>query len=245
MQQPAKYFHKRLNSTNMYASQFLAKQLVKEPFWIRTDDQFAGKGQGAHAWISPPGLNLTGTLVIFPDHLPVQHQFDLSKTFALAAAAFLEIYIDDVRLKWPNDLYVRDHKIGGILIETAIIGSVIDHVVLGIGINVNQLDFSGDIPNPLSISNITGVEYDLTELEDLFLSTFINFYSLMEKEDFERINSLYLDRLYRFNELADFRTHAGQITAKIVGVTGYGHLVLETKSGETESYAYQEIEYVM
>ncbi|MCX6226217.1 MAG: biotin--[acetyl-CoA-carboxylase] ligase, partial [Bacteroidia bacterium] len=202
MQQPAKYFHKRLNSTNLYANQMLKKYSLKEPFWIRTDDQFAGKGQGNHSWISEPGQNLTGTLTIFPHQFEASHQFNLSKIFAIATAVFLELFINEIRIKWPNDLYAGDKKIGGILIETAILGSFIDHAILGAGININQVRFPVDLPNPISISMLTGLKYDLHEMENLFLESFRNQYCLIESGRYEEIHTQYLNRLYRFNEPA-------------------------------------------
>jgi BirA family transcriptional regulator, biotin operon repressor / biotin---[acetyl-CoA-carboxylase] ligase len=245
MQQPVKYFHKRLNSTNIYASQQLAKMTSRMPFWIRTDEQFAGKGQGNKSWISEPGQNLTGTLALFPDQFHASAQFALSQVFALAGASFLELFIDDVRIKWPNDLYAGDKKIGGILIETAIIGQVIDHAILGIGINVNQDTFPGDIPNPVSIKMITGLEYDLGEMETLFLESFRNQYALIENASFDKINSLYINKLYALEEWKSFSTGDQLLQAKITGVNEYGHLQLVTRTGTTRSFAYQEIEYLI
>ncbi|MFA5814153.1 MAG: biotin--[acetyl-CoA-carboxylase] ligase [Bacteroidales bacterium] len=245
MQQPAKYFHKRLNSTNLCASQMLPKQPAREPFWVRTDDQFAGRGQGNRTWISEPGQNLTGTLAIFPHQFEASLQFDLSKTFALAAAGFLELFIDEIRIKWPNDLYAGDRKIGGILIETAILGKFIDHAILGIGININQVKFPGDIPNPISISMLTGLEYDLAEMENLFLESFLNRYYLIESGNFEQINNQYINKLYRFDEFVHFKTANKVFIAKIIGVTEYGHLILQTDSGTIQTYAYKEVEYIL
>lgn len=244
MQQPAKYFHKRLNSTNLYVSQILLKNPAREPFWVRTDDQFAGKGQGSHTWISEPGQNLTGTLAIFPHQFETSRQFDLSKTFALAAVGFLELFIDEILIKWPNDLFAGDRKIGGILIETSILGKFIDHAILGAGMNINQVKFPGDIPNPISISMLTGLKYDLPEMESLFLETFLNRYYLIESGNFEQINNQYINKLYRFDEFVHFKTANKVFIAKIIGVTKYGHLILQTHSGTIQTYAYKEVEYI-
>lgn len=244
MQQPAKYFHKRLNSTNLYAAQMVLKHPEKEPFWIRTDDQFAGKGQGRNAWNSEPGMNLTGTLVVFPFQFEASAQFALSKTFALAAASFLELFINGIRIKWPNDLYAGNKKIGGILIETAILGKFVDHAILGAGININQVIFPDNIPNPISISLLTGLKYGLDEMENLFLQCFLNQYRLIESGNFEVINNQYLRKLYRFGELARFKASDNIFTAKIIGVNNYGHLILQTETGTAQTYAYQEVEYL-
>lgn len=245
MQQPVKYFHKRLNSTNLYVNQLLLKQPVREPFWVRADDQFEGRGQGEHTWSSMPGLNLTGTLAIFPEQFEAAHQFAISQVFALAAAGFLELYVDHVRIKWPNDLYAGNEKLGGILIETGILGKYIDHAILGIGININQQVFPAELPNPVSLSMLTGCKYDLIQLENLFLESFINHYQLIESGRFEEINNRYLSKLYRFNEYAHFKCGEEVFKARITAVSEYGHLILQSDDGSTQSYAYQEVEYVI
>ena len=245
MQQPAKYFHKRLNSTNLYVSQMLSKQPAKLPFWVRTDDQFAGRGQGSRKWFSEPGQNLTGTLAIFPVQFSASDKFNLSKIFALAAAGFLELFIDEIRIKWPNDLYAGDRKIGGILIETAIQGKFISHAILGTGININQVNFPKEIPNPVSISMLTGIKYNLAEMENLFLESFRNHYSLIESGRFEEIHDQYLHKLYQFNESVNFKTADKTFTAKIMGVSEFGHLLLQTGSGTIQPYAYREVEYIL
>jgi BirA family transcriptional regulator, biotin operon repressor / biotin---[acetyl-CoA-carboxylase] ligase len=245
MQHPVKYFHKRLNSTNLYVSKMLTKQIAKQPFWVRTDDQFAGKGQGKKTWTSEPGQNLTGTLAIFPVQLEGCYQYDLLKIFALSTACFLELFIDETRIKWPNDLYVGDKKIGGILIETGILGKWIDHALFGAGININQVKFPPSIPNPISISMLTGLRYDLDEMENLFLDTFLNQYTFIESGRFNEINNLYINKLYRFDEESAFTTGGKTFNARIIGVNEFGHLLLETDSGKIQSYDYQDVEYII
>jgi len=245
MQQPLKYFHKRLNSTNLYATQMVSELPEKVPFWIRTDDQYEGKGQGSHTWVSQPGLNITGTLVIFPDQLEASDQFTLSKTFSLAIACFLELFIDEVKIKWPNDLYAGDKKIAGILIETAIMGKYISHAVLGVGVNINQKIFPSDIPNAVSVSILTGLDHNLPDLEQLLIESFLNQYRMMEATRFNEINDQYINRLFRYNEWAYYRALGKTLYGKITGVNEYGHLMIETGSGLVESFAYQEVEYIL
>ncbi|MFA6127338.1 MAG: biotin--[acetyl-CoA-carboxylase] ligase [Bacteroidales bacterium] len=245
MQQPVKYFHKRLNSTNLYANKLLVKQQVRQPFWIRTDDQFAGKGQGNHTWISEKEKNLTGTLVVFPNQIEASRQFELSKCFALAAVSFLDLFIDEVYIKWPNDLYAGDKKIGGILIETAILGKYLDHAIFGLGLNINQMIFSNELPNPVSIRLLTGIDYRLPEMETLFLESFVNQYRLIESEDFEVLDDEYVNRLYLINEFARYRASDKIFHAKILGVTENGHLIVQTDAGAVQTFSYGEVEYIL
>lgn len=245
MQQPVKYFYKRLNSTNLRVAQMVDEMDGTQPFWVRTDDQFAGKGQGTHTWISEAGQNLTGTLAIFPSRFEASRQFALSQVFALSAVVLLELFLDEVRIKWPNDLYAGDRKIGGILIETAILGPFINYAILGLGININQRKFSDSIPNPISISMLTGMNYNLAEFEDLFLEAFRNKYSLIESGRFAELNSQYVNKLYKIGEMCGFKTSKKSFEARITGVNEFGHLLLQTPTGSIQSYAYQEVEYII
>lgn len=245
MQPITKIFKKRLKSTNLYASGLLVKNRPTDPFWIRADDQFGGKGQGDHTWASEPGKNLTGTLVIFPERLNASEQFILSMTFALAVNDFLGLFTGEIMIKWPNDLYAGEKKIGGILIETAVMGPWIDHAILGVGINVNQVDFPADVPNPVSLTRLTGVKHDLVELENLLLASFRNWYRMIESGNLIGVQEEYLKRLYRFGKLADYQTNNKIFKARITGVTPFGHLILEDERGLKRSFAFQEVQYLI
>jgi BirA family biotin operon repressor/biotin-[acetyl-CoA-carboxylase] ligase len=223
----------------------LSKPHEKVPFWIRAEEQYAGRGQGRKIWLTEPGQNLTGTLAVFPDNFKASCQFDLSKAFALATVSFLELFIDDVQIKWPNDLYVGSKKIGGILIETAILGNLVDYAILGIGLNINQLSFPSTVPNPISVSLLTHIAYDLVEMEDLFLQTCVNQFGIIEAGLTNSISEQYVNKLYRHNEFAEFKSGESFFTAKIIGVSEFGHLILQHKSGEIQTFAYQEVEYIL
>jgi BirA family biotin operon repressor/biotin-[acetyl-CoA-carboxylase] ligase len=245
MQPVTKIFKKRLKSTNLYAARLLIKSRPESPLWIRTDNQYAGRGQGNHTWVSEPGKNLTGTLVIFPERLMSSDQFSLSMALSVAMADFLGLFTDDITIKWPNDLYAGHKKIGGLLIETAIMGSWIEHAILGIGINVNQKVFPDDITNPVSLACLTGMSFNLGVLEDLLLESFRNRYGMIESGTLDGIRKDYLKKLYRFGEFADYQTDNKTLRAKIIGVTQFGHLILEDERGLRRSFAFQEIKYLI
>lgn len=245
MQPVTKIFRKRLKSTNVYASSLLAKSRLTHPFWVRTDNQFGGKGQGDHTWISQPDRNLTGTLVIFPERLNASEQFVLSMVFTLAASDFLELFTGEIMIKWPNDLYAAEKKIGGILIETAVMGPWIDHAILGAGININQTGFPPDIPNPVSLTLLTGMQYDIVELENLLLESCTNRYRMVESGDFNGIRHDYLKKLFRFGELAEYQSNSKIFKARITGVSPFGHLILENERGLKQQFAFQEVKYLL
>jgi BirA family biotin operon repressor/biotin-[acetyl-CoA-carboxylase] ligase len=169
----------------------------------------------------------------------------LSQAFSIAALSFLKLFLDDVTVKWPNDLYVSGKKIGGILIETGILGSRIEHAVLGIGINVNQLKFPDDLPNPVSIKQITGVRYNLVEMEDLFIQTFINSYAYIEASCFDRINDLYISNLYRLGQPTQFSSGEKDFIATITGTDEFGQLKLKMQNGTEVTFGYQEVRFVI
>ena len=244
MQQPIKYFHNRLNSTNLLAAKMVSEQHEKIPFWIRTDDQFAGRGQGDNSWLSAAGQNLTGTLVIYPDHFLAVKQFSISQVFALSALTFLRLFAGDVTIKWPNDLYCGDKKAGGILIETAVSGQYLNHVILGIGLNINQVDFPKGLPNPVSIGMITGLQYDLQEMEELLITAFQSFFGLLENGEFSRIHDDYSGNLYRLGEWSRFRRGGEVFSARISGVNEFGQLLLERENGASAAFNYHELEYL-
>ncbi|HBB93275.1 MAG: biotin--[acetyl-CoA-carboxylase] ligase [Bacteroidetes bacterium GWF2_49_14] len=239
-----KIFRKRVSSTNIFAASLIADGNSTEPFWIRTDDQYAGRGQGAHTWKTEPGKNLTGSLVIFPDGLQGAAQFFLSMTFSLAAADFLSLFTDQVKIKWPNDLYVNGEKIGGILIETSILGNYLHHAILGIGININQEIFPATIPNPLSLRQISGQNYDLEEMEDLFLESFRNRYRYLEAGNRDTIRKEYLEKMLRFDQPGRYKASEREFTARIVDVNEFGYLILQEDSGVMQEFAFQEVEYL-
>jgi BirA family biotin operon repressor/biotin-[acetyl-CoA-carboxylase] ligase len=239
-----KIFRKRLSSSNIYAASCIAEGNDQVPFWIRTDDQYAGRGQGGHTWDTEPGKNLTASLVVFPEGLPGASQFLLSMTFSLAAVDLLTLYTNQVKIKWPNDLYVNGKKIGGILIETSIMGNYLHHAILGIGINVNQEKFPDNLPNPISLKQISGLSYELEAIEDLFLESFTNRYHYLEAGKWDDIRKEYLVNMLRFNQLDKYKTGEREFLARIVGVNDFGYLILEEETGAMKEFAFQEVEFL-
>jgi BirA family biotin operon repressor/biotin-[acetyl-CoA-carboxylase] ligase len=124
-------------------------------------------------------------------------------------------------------------------------GNRIDHAILGIGINVNQLFFPSGLPNPVSIVAITDFHYDLPEIEDLFLESFVTHYSMLESGLFERISREYINKLYRFGESASFRIGSSVVVARISGITEFGQLILDKDDGTSSIFNYQELEYII
>ena len=158
------------------------------------DHQTAGRGQGTHTWESEPGKNLLFSLLTCPTWVPVRQQFLLSEAGALAVKDALDTYTDGITLKWPNDVYWNDKKISGTLIETSIDSKGIKRCIFGIGININQMEFRSDAPNPVSLAQILGHEVDREEVLQKIIEAFKKYYLIVHQcqkfqEEIEQIKT--------------------------------------------------------
>lgn len=232
-----------IDSTNNYATARLAKENWAEGTTIISSVQSNGKGQTGNSWESEKDKNLLTSVVLYPTFLPIQHQFEISKVVALAVHDVASEFVGNVTIKWPNDIYVGSKKIAGILIENAIMGNEISWVVAGVGLNVNQTKFLSDAPNPVSIAMLTGMEYDLYEVLNKFLKHLHKWYNRLKKEGSSEIDQLYLNKLYRIDETAQYHDSLGSFTGKITGVNPFGHLIIQKENGETCSYGFKEVAF--
>lgn len=154
-----------VDSTNEYAKALLSESSPEEGTVIAAREQTAGKGQFGKKWESAPGENLTFSVIFYPGFLEAAraHQLHYAVSLALHDFFFARLQLD-TRIKWPNDIYHGDKKICGILIENALIKEHLSYSVIGIGINVNQTTFHPDIPNPVSLKQLLGKQFDLKPL---------------------------------------------------------------------------------
>ena len=148
------------DSTNNYLREQSAKARLPEGSLVIADFQTAGKGQVGNSWESEAGKNLMFSILLYPDFLPANRQFLISQIASLSVKETLEKYTDSVTVKWPNDIYWKDRKICGMLIENDLSGQYLYCSVVGIGLNINQEIFRSDAPNPVSLTQITGKTYD-------------------------------------------------------------------------------------
>jgi BirA family biotin operon repressor/biotin-[acetyl-CoA-carboxylase] ligase len=153
---------KEIDSTNHWLKEQSNKQFLDEGTTVVAEYQTAGKGPRGNRWDSEAGKNITCSLLLYPDFLPVKQHFLLSKVVALGIKDAAEQYIRPVHIKWPNDIYYQNRKIAGILIENEITGQTIGKSIVGIGLNVNQEQFSDAAPNAVSIKQILGERKNVT-----------------------------------------------------------------------------------
>ena len=208
---------------------------IHEVVWA--DYQTAGRGQGTNTWESERGKNLTFSILLHPVDLPANRQFLLSMQVSLAICEALGEHIGDLSIKWPNDIYWRNAKIAGILIENSLQGSVIRDSIVGVGLNVNQRQFMSDAPNPISLWQICEHE---TDREQLLKDILAALDRLLGQEVRER----YLSMLYRRKGFHPYVDKDGAFMAELEDVEDDGHLLLCDDSGGRRRYAFKEVMFI-
>lgn len=232
-----------IDSTNRYLKNY-REEGDEEMIVAVADYQAAGKGQGTHTWESEKGKNLLFSIKVYPHWIPVRRQFVLSMAGALAVKDALDSYVEHITLKWPNDVYWNDQKISGTLIENTIDSKGIKSCVFGIGLNVNQLVFHSDAPNPVSLAQILGHEVDRDEVLKKILDGFEKYYELLRRADYMDVSGIYHLSLYRRKGFHPYRDADGEFEGALVEVEDDGHLILHDRQGRIRSYAFGEISIV-
>ena len=234
------------DSTNNYLKNYIPASDEKISVVV-ADYQKAGRGQGTNTWESEPGENLLFSILVHPVMVPVHCQFLLSMAEALALKEVLDNYTEGITLKWPNDIYWNDKKIGGTLIETTLGGGHIKNCIFGTGIDVNQTEFKSSAPNPVSLKNIIGNDVDRKKLMDEIVTAFIKYYAMIENGQYGDISALYHLALYRRHGFFNYRdVSTGEVfEAAIVEVGDDGTLVVRDRKGVISEYRFKEIETVL
>ena len=234
-----------INSTNNYANRLIVSKQVVEGTVVLAYSQKEGRGQRGNSWESEAGKNVLMSIVLFPKFLAAENQFMISKIASLALTDFIQTETNNVSIKWPNDLYVGNKKIAGILIENSIEGHSLYSSVLGIGLNVNQEQFVSNAPNPSSLKKITGKNYDIEMLAAKIADLVFEYYNKLKKGKTDSINSQYFDKLFRKNIWAKFRKGGIEFEAMITGIGEFGQLQLKNRDGIISEYMFKEVEYVI
>lgn len=220
---------------------------------IAAVNQTAGRGQRGNTWVVEPGANLTFSILLkFGEGalspLKATSQFVISQAVTLALQEYLDQKGIDARIKWPNDIYVRDRKLVGILVENALEGDHVARSIIGIGINCNQREFPPELMNPTSMSLLTGERYE-THLElQNYLEVLHKYLRIMETpQGRELMQEKYVSRLYRLgtaHEYTDCRS--GEVfRGTIKGISGSALLQVEMPDGQIKEFAFKEISYIL
>ncbi len=234
-----------VDSTNDYAKALLEEDRPTEGLVVVAGEQRKGRGYGRNTWYSGRGKNLLVTVVLYPEFLAASHQFLISKAISLGLYDYLSRYVSDVSIKWPNDMYVEDRKMAGILIENDLVGSTLKNSIVGIGLNVNQQDFPQDIPNPVSLRQMTERRFPLKKELNRLCACLDKRYQMLARGQVDKIHREYHDRLFRLNAMAWYQAGEERFRAKVVGVSDYGQLIVENEAGKTLEYNFKEVEFVL
>lgn len=232
-------------STNNYANQLILSDAAEEGTVVLTQFQLKGKGQLGNHWESEAGRNLLASIILFPNFLNAGRQFLLSKLISLALLEFLQDEIEDVSIKWPNDIYVGNKKIAGILIENKIKGTNLYSSVLGVGLNLNQVNFYSDAPNPVSLQQITGKEYNTRKVLERILEIFFNWYERLNEGNLHEVDLAYYAQLLRRGKWEKYIADGVGFEARISGIGEFGQLQLENRSGKRLEFMFKEVEFIL
>jgi len=216
-----------------------AKTKPPEGTVVRAANQTAGRGQLGSQWHSLPGENLLLSIILYPTWLEAQAQFYLSMAVALGlhdVLGSLGRLSLSAAIKWPNDLYLVDKKVAGILIQNSLSGSNLQSSIVGIGLNVNQLDFPEGLPNATSLALTLGRPLDLDEVAELLFECLERRYLQLKAGNRAAIKAEYEAQLWRRGVSSRFvRTADGEeFEGVILGVTERGMLRVETEQGAEE-----------
>ena len=241
-----KYIHLRqIDSTNAYLQRQQSEGDIRN--WVvSAAEQTAGKGMGSNGWESEAGKNLTFSLALDMSFLPAERQFLLSEAVPLGIIGVLDTILstEKLHIKWPNDIFFENRKLAGILINSTIKANIMDISIIGIGLNVNQMQFQDWPTHPISLKMITGKTYDLQNLlEQIAEHILIKVKQL--KSSPTAIEEAYLQRLYRYRTWADYEVNGKALRLFMTGIDQFGRLQLVDEQQERHCYEIKQIKFLI
>jgi len=243
----------RVDSTNVYANTLLETSELAEGTVIWAHEQFAGRGQHENHWESEAGKNLTFSIILKPDFLAPERQFLLTKVISLGIADFIQATLSGTPMgqqplssgiKWPNDIYINDRKIAGILIENKILGNAIETSVAGVGVNINQTRYASEVPNPVSLVHLLHREMELKASLQVICKSIDHRYQMLRNNNTEALDSAYHNKLIGFMKWRNFICEEMTLEGQIQGVDLLGRLMVKTTTGIIRVFSHKEIEYL-
>ena len=233
-----------LSSTNTTALQMISDEEPPEGTVVYAGYQTSGKGCGENSWESERNKNLTFSIILYPQSVLAEKQFIISESLSLGIRDFVIRHLPSCSIKWPNDIYIEDKKIAGILIENSILGSSIKSSVAGIGLKVNQTDFPAGIPDPASMKLLTGIDFDLNVILQELLADLDKRYRQLLYGDREIIKQEYVSVLYRYKEWHNYKSSECTFKGRITGISDQGQLIMEDQKGSIVKYSFKDIDYL-
>ncbi|KQS41055.1 biotin--[acetyl-CoA-carboxylase] ligase [Pedobacter sp. Leaf194] len=237
---------KEVDSTNNYLKKLTSNsEPLPEGTVIMADHQFAGRGQQESVWQTEPGKNISASIYLKPSFLPLKKQFYLNMAVSLGVSEALSDFLPHpVMVKWPNDIYYNKKKLGGILIENTLTGSTIKSAVIGIGLNINQQNFTGHLgAKATSLFQILHKEADLEFVMTKIFVYMEKYYLNLKSGKYEFLHQQYLKCLLNYNLSAGYRQNGRVFEGIIRGVEDNGLLNMEI-DGNLFTFNFKEIEYI-
>lgn len=231
-----------IDSTNTYLKELSVSGDVQDGLAVVAKFQTNGRGQMGTVWSSQDAKNLTFSVFKDVSFLDIEHHFYISIAVSLAVYdALNRLGIQRVKVKWPNDILSDNKKIAGILIENVIKLNVITGSVIGIGLNVNQTDFT-DLPSASSLLLLSGQVYDLDEVLNMVLKQIDIHFEYLKSGRFKMLKSRYESHLFRKNKPSTFRNAEGALfLGYIVGVSELGNLLIRVENNIIKSFDFKEV----
>ena len=235
-----------VSSTNNFAAGLL-RDNPPEGTVILAWDQSSGRGQQGNTWISPPGKNLTVSIIYYPSALFADRMFQLSKAVSLAVRETVENFLPlaDVQVKWPNDILLNQKKVAGILIENQLEGTRIKNSVIGIGLNVKQMDFPPSIlHSATSIIQHLKSNINLDQVLEVLLDKLESWYLLLQEQRHELINRSYLSNLYGYQSEVRISMNGQEYFASVAGIDTGGKIAIEYEN-RLHYFNFKEITFII
>lgn len=232
------------HSTNSYLAELCLNGDVPELTTVCTGFQTAGRGQRGNSWESAKDANLLFSFVLYPTFIAARHQFILSQMVSLAIVEVLSTFADGFSIKWPNDIYWKEKKIAGILIENDLTGLMLSKSIAGIGLNINQESFKSDAPNPVSLYQILGTKQNKEEILQKIMERMAFHYQAIRRNDTDFIRKTYMQYLFRREGMHQFSDKDETFMASILRIEESGRLVLLDTSKQERGYYFKEVSFV-
>jgi BirA family transcriptional regulator, biotin operon repressor / biotin---[acetyl-CoA-carboxylase] ligase len=232
-----------LDSTNLEAQRLLAEGAAPNGLTLLALQQTHGKGQMGRAWIAEAGNHLSMTIIYRPAKMDPAELTTLGMKISLGIVEGLLFINPDLKplIKWPNDIYIHDKKLCGILIENALAGNRVQHSIIGIGMNVNEETFPSYIPNAISLHLLTGEKYNVQEIA----LTIRHHVMAMFESSFPSWKVRYDQFIFGKDKHYTFLSGDQTFNASVIGISDEGHLRLLTDGGHLKLFASHEVRWVV
>lgn len=229
-----------VDSTNNYIANLLKEGILENGTVILADEQYAGRGQRNAEWLAIPGENLTFSFFLGSVNLSVQNQFYLTCIVSISLVRLLNKFGLNAKIKWPNDIYIDQKKIAGVLIENQLSSLTVKSSIVGIGLNINQIEFNGI--SATSVLKETGAQKLPMDVLYSYIELFNSNWSQFSEHMLPEIKSVYLSNLFQLNELKKYEDEGGIFEGKITDVLDSGHLIVD-RAGIQKKYELKEISF--